>query len=242
MKKISFWLSLIFLTIILTACGTTNYLNWAKPAGSNTIDELDRARGYIDNAEYAKAESILNDYLRNHSSSPEANILYGQAQLGLADVDLASIVSALSEETPTPSLSKLANICSSTERSRIYDAADKFIAYPPTDPSDKVISAFCGMIAFTSLIHDTYDTAGNGLLNDAGDLAAGAEAETKWDSMSNKENNYLSLAFDSLASLSGDKDVQETVSSMNTVLSLIDDAMIAGTPTWSDVKTFLVNF
>jgi hypothetical protein len=241
MKKLLFWSFLVGLTLILTACGTTNCLSWAKPAGSTTIDNLDQARIYIDNAEYSKAESLLNDYLKNHSSSREANILYAQAELGLADVDLASIISALSEETPTPSLCKLANICAATDRDLVYDAAEKFIAYQPTDPSDKVISAFCGMIAFTSILHDTYDTADNGLIDDTGDLAPTDLAKTRWDAMANKENNYLDLAFNSLASLSGDKTVQDTASSMNTVLTYIDANITAGTQ-WTIVKTLLLGF
>lgn len=242
MKKILFLSLFLILTLGFYGCGKTNALSWTKPAGSTNLDTLDQARMYIDNAEYNKAQSILNDYLKNNPNSKEGNILYGQAQLGLADVDLASILSALSEQNPTPSLSKLNLVCSASDRGKIYEAADKFIAYSPTDPSDKVIAAFTGLIAYSAIIHDTYDTANNGLLDNTGDLAQGAEAETRWNTMANKENTYLSLAFSSLASLSGDESLQNTITSMNTVLSVIDTAMTAGTPAWADVKSALLSF
>ncbi len=238
MKKTLLIFSLILVSIILIAgCGQTNYLGWTKSADSGNVSTLDKARQYVDNAEYTKAESLLNDYMKNHASDREANILYGQVQMGLADVDISTAIRELSASTPTASILKLDKVCTASDRQRIFDAADKFITYPPSKSSDKLIAALCGMIAWTEQISLKFDT--NNLGIDASTtFAGGANVSATWAAVN---NNYLTtLAIGNLSSLSGNKDLADSASSMNTVITLANAA--GGGLTWAPLKTALLSF
>lgn len=153
-------LFLVFLLCILVGCGKTNLLQWAK--APEKTSNLEMARKYIDEGEYTKAKS----YVQN-STSKEGKILYAQCLMGEAGVDLSTIISALSDENitdnPVIRLEKLVN--DSADRSKILEASDIFIQNQPSKTSDIIIATLCTMIGHVAFVKDNFDPSNIGLLD-----------------------------------------------------------------------------
>ena len=156
-KILQISLVLLFL-FVLAGCGKTNFLQWAAPAPSN--DNITVARRALDRANYRRALDLVKD-----DDSDEARIVYAQALLGLADIDLASIMDALDDDTVTDNpiirLDKLMHGKGNVKT--IILSGDIFLEVTPELKSDKVIGVLSTMAAHTANLKQAFDPSDKGL-------------------------------------------------------------------------------
>lgn len=172
-KKYSYVLLFCFI-LILSGCGTTNVLEWMKPKDANK-DEVALARLYIDEGKYEKAKSLLQD-----NNDSESKVLYAECLMGIAGIDLATIITALTDDTVTdnPVIRLEALVTDPGKRGTIIEAANLFIENAPDKSSDKIIGALCCMIAHTSNLKNQF--APNTKLVDTNTVYGTDEAVSLW--------------------------------------------------------------
>ena len=234
MKKL---LVFLFILIFIYGCGQTNYLEWADSASGDS-DSIEDARTYIDEAEYSKALDKLDDYLDAHPNDAEANILYGQALMGDADVELATIMVALSRETTHDSPAvQMEFLVSDGNRSKIYDAANRFITYQPTDNSDKIIAALCCMAAHSSALKESFGGLGTDL-DSLDSVPDGTNVTAEYNNFKTiqggNSSKFILNSFTFMASLITDDELNEAIVSMNQVMEAAEQLVSAnsGTAAW----------
>lgn len=214
---------LVLLVLLIFGCGTTNLLEWTK--APSKVSDIELAKTYLDEGNYEKAIQYLNA----GSSDAEENILYAQCEMGLAGVQLAEILTELADENPTENILKLQDLAyKTTDRTYIFDAADRFDAYPPSDSSDKVIAALCGMVAYSQKIRENFDPHNDGIDDDPGSsVDSGQVVTSNWVAMGGKHTIYLNLSITNLTSISGDDSLTDAVESMSASLNTLNELAIS---------------
>ena len=224
-----------FLILLLVAgCGKTNLLQWAKP--KDNPDKIALARQYLDEAKYDKAKATIGE-----PKTSEEKIIYAECLMGEANIDLSTIVKALTDDTVTNNyIIRLETLINDTgDRAKVIDAANLFVAAQPSETSDIIIGTLCTMIGHVAFLKNNFDPTNQGLLTVATSYNSGTTA------ISNGTNTYNVTVGDNvypqyttmgnpflyigqsaqlLASLKGvDKSVKEAVVSFNAAAEVVSE-------------------
>lgn len=147
-KKLSL---VLLISLFIIGCGKTNVLQWAKAPDKSS--DIEMARKYLDEGDYSKAKS----YVQN-STSNEGRILYAECLMGESGVDLSTIIATLTDEkiSNNPVLRLEPLITDNDKRTKILEAAEIFVNIMPSKTSDKIIGTLCTMIGHVGLIKEAF--------------------------------------------------------------------------------------
>jgi len=230
--KNSYLVYFFIIIMFLSGCGQTNYLAWANPnSGSSTMESAQTA---LDQGKYQKAASILEDILNDDPSNEDANILYAESLMGLAGVDLERFFTDLTADNPVSNapLFTLQNTVASRDRQLIYNAADIFEQYSPSDTDDKIIGSFCTLVAAATILSEHFDPNQIGVeLVTTLDLTAHplGDVSPNWKAMNGKHIAWISDSIGLLTSVANG-DVNEAINEAQEMIVSVNALVAAGFP------------
>lgn len=247
MRKRAFFIVLIAISLFLTSCGQTNYFGWAT---SNEVSSLDSAQQALDQGKYNKAASILEDVLADNPDDKNTNILYAQALMGKAGVDMANFFDDLTTDNPagnSPLLNLQATV-PSADRDLIYKAADIFSDYLPDDGEDKMVGSICTLTAAATILAQKFDPEGLGIENvttanmnsytgevDGDIISIWNDISWSEDPATNKHMEWINRSIVLLTSYASG-DVNEAIEESQTLLVLIDMYASGGELLWGYLR------
>ncbi|MDR2431107.1 MAG: hypothetical protein LBD99_02480 [Candidatus Margulisbacteria bacterium] len=241
MKKIFLFL-LAFLTLSLSGCGQTNALQWATPKPN--ISNTEAARQALDEAKYDKALSLVKD-----DRSVEGRIIYAEALLGKADLDLASILEALDDDTlPDNAIIRLDKLMHRKNNTGlIIEAGDIFLNITPDNKSDQLIGALAVLAAHTANLKQAFDPSDDGLqaviasLNILDDVSSEYKAVCGGSDNVTEAIRYVNRAGELLALATNNKDLTKAFREMQKTMTDVNYAItvaggISPATTWGIVQ------
>ncbi len=245
MKKLSYLSLFCLMLLLIVACGKTNYLQWADTNAEQDTVELSKQA--LNDGKFNKAKYLLEDFLSSNPNDPEANILYAQSLMGVANVTLVAVIDDLTKDNPHSDspLLRLQATVASANRQYIYQAADIFSRFTPEANSDKVIGAICTLVAASTIMAANFDPTGIGIENLATpdtDNVLPIWNDMTWDGQPKKHLAWISRSMILLTSFA-EGDIEDSINDANTAINSIE-AYLPTSPTglpWGVVRYVMYN-